>query len=356
MSGPLSDLFDGLSDGLILLGDDGSVRYANRAARERFGAVHQGQVCASIRDTLLRWRERGYVSDASSVSLPLPRAVQGEERMCVSLFDGLLDGELAVLIRGASDADRAEGTAQLLLETMGDELRGVLRGAAASLSLAARGVRALEKLGPDAAELLARHCGRSADRVERALGDTARRLRSGRDALAGPVALGPVLADAIDSAGGALARRDVKVAGGAGAESDTVVLGSGMVLRWAFSTLLRAAADAAAPGSVLHLSARSDPGVVQVRLVGSPPEGSLSTARNPSTAARNLAERLLAEAGGTIVAVSSMRRAAVSYVVSLPTEPDAVSEYLRTLSVVERQTSELAQMVLRRIAARASRI
>lgn len=101
MSSPLSELFDDLSDGLVLLCRDRAVRYANRAARERFGIVQGNALRPAVRDTVLRWRDRGYVSQATMVSLPMPRPACPDERMLVSVFDGLLDGELALLVRAA---------------------------------------------------------------------------------------------------------------------------------------------------------------------------------------------------------------------------------------------------------------
>lgn len=358
MSGPLSELFDGLSEGLVLLGREWSVRYANRAARERFGLVTEGRVCDGVRDTLLRWAHRGYVSGASMVSLPVPLPGRAQERMHVNLYEGLLDGELALLVRDAPDVARREAIGHLFLEAMGDELGAALRSGAGSLMLAARVVRSAQRLDAKSVELVARNCEQGADRLQCSASDIARRVQVGREALAdfpSPSALGAVLDEAIDWAEAALSRRAVTVSGGAGAERDVTVPGNALVLRWAFSALFRAAAHAVPSGSVLHLSARAEPGRVAVRLVASSPPGSAPASRDSSEPARRLAERLFREAEASLTTVTFARRGAPAFLVTLPNELGAVSGYLRALSQLERDSSELAQLVLRRIAGKASR-
>lgn len=358
MSGALTDLFDGLCEGLVLLAQDGRVRYANRAAREHFGAVEGSALCPSIRDTLLRWHDRGYVSMSSMVSLPVPAASRPGERMYVSLYEGLLDGEAALLIRSAPDAERHDAVARLLLEAMSVELRGTLRAGAETFSMVARGLRAGSAIAWETMEPLARHCELGATRIELAMADLACRLQAGRaggSSESRHAAIHPVLADAVSSVRGFYAGRSVELSDDWGRADGVEVRGSGLALRWAFSALLRTVAHAALPGSKVHCSVRPEADRVFVRVVSTPPEGGARPGRESPAEMREIAEKLFAETGASVTSVASVRSASCAYLVSLPAASGSVSSYLQALAEAERDASVLATLVLRRIALRASR-
>jgi len=358
MSSPLTDLFNDLSEGLILMAHDGQVRFANRAAREDFGAVEGTAICPAIRETLIRWRGRGYVSIKSTVSLPVSLASRAGERMYVTLYEGLLDGETALLIRSAPDAGRHDEAARLMLQAMSVELRGALRAAADTLSLVERGLRAGTAIGREAMEPLARHCELGATRLELAMVDVACRLQAGREggsAYPGRAAIHLVLADAVASVRGFYAGRSVELCDEPDREGGVEVLGSGLVLRWAFSALLRAVAQAALPGSKVHCSVRPEVGRVFVRVLSTPPAGATLLGRSVPAEAREIAERLFAETGASVTSVTSARRASSAHLVSLPAPASSVSGYLQALAEADYHASELASLVLRQIAHRASR-
>lgn len=359
MSGALTDLCDKFSVGLVLLDKDGHVRYANRAARERFGAVDGSGVCAPIRSTLLRWREQGYVSGACSVSLPAPCAAHPDERMFVDLYEGLLDGESALLIRATPEGEWSDRLAQLLFVSVSMELRGALHSGIASLALATRSMQACSRPQEATVQPLAPHCDQADASLDWALADLTQRVDTNDGLVVDETdrcAIGAVLTGAASSVQGFYARRSVTLTGSAGPEHDLDVEGSGLVMRVAFGALLRAAAHGVPSGSTVHFSVRSEDSRMLVRVVSTPPPGGERITRDFAfSPLLTLAQRLFEEIGGSVTSVSSVRRASSGYLVSLRMAPVPVRRYLGMLAQVEHQSAELVRLTLQRIAARASR-
>lgn len=349
MNRDLIDLFDSLGDGLVLVGTAGGVIYANRAARHRFGAVRDDKLDAAISETLLRWRSLGYVSAASSVLIPIPGTWEAYERMLVSVFETGIVGQTALLIRSMSAGGGHGNVGQLLLESVAAEARAELRAGASSLGLAARRLKGLSDLGDAGVQALAWHCELGAGRIEALMKDLDARIRCGRDSLeaeADLAVLDTALNDAIHSVQAFCEQRSVKLTGGPGDASDLIVQGSGFLVSWAFRHLLRHVVGVARRGSQIQAGVRVGSSEIVVRIVvlpvaGAPPD--------------EIATRLFAALGGSLARVSIAGDGSAAFVVRLPRQPDPVRDYFDAYAQIEREAGVLADLVIRRVAAAASR-
>ena len=429
MNRDLVDLFDALSDGLVLVGSGGQVLYANRAARHRFGAVRDDKLDPAISETLLRWRSLGYVSAASSVSLPVSSSQQAHERMLVSVFEAGVAGQTALLIRSMNAGSGHGNIGQLLLESMAAEARAALRAGAGSLDLAARSLHSLPELGEAGAQVLAWHCELGSGRMSAFAQELEARVRSGRDSLeaeADIAVLGTALKDAMQSVRPLCEQRSVTLTGGAADTRELVVQGSGFLIRWAFRDLLRHVVWAAGRGSRIQVGVRAGSSEIVVRVVTLPPvaaqqpgprrapahrgsagsgsgsglgsagsglgrDAAGSAGPGPGkdapgsagegggdagaiglgglgglggagdspaagcTASDEIAGRLFGALGGSLTRVSTARGGSTAFVVRLPRQPDPMGDYFDAYAQIEREAGVLADLVIRRVAAAASR-